>query len=85
MARKEDGCVQGFFGGHWGWQYYLESKKWIAIEDGQQLRKEDCIVYSEIAWPQEFQTLCPKRIYTQKIRLRFPFQYILAILELISF
>ncbi len=71
LARKDDRCVQGFFAGHWGWQYYLESKKWIPIEDGQQLRKEDCIVYSEVAWSQEFQTNCPKtNIYTEdKIRV----------------
>lgn len=67
QARKENGCTKGYFAGHWGWQYYLESKNWEPIEAGQQIEKEACIAFSEAAWSQEFQTDCPEiNIYTEE-------------------
>ena len=48
----------GFFAGHWGFQHHLESHGWVAIEDDQDLPKNQWVAHSRTAWPQQASNAC---------------------------
>lgn len=48
----------GYFAGHWGWQYALEQKEWIAIENDKIIPNNVCFSMSAVSWPQETTTDC---------------------------
>lgn len=71
-ARQTSACKQGYFAGHWGWQYYLASQNWIPIEEEQLIPEDSCIAFSEVSWPQAFQTNCTEtNVYIEE-QVRFP-------------
>lgn len=89
QLRIDSGCEQALFAGHWGWQYYLESKNWKSIEEGEPVPEEACIAFSEVSWPQEIQSTCPEtdvldseqvllpiRIHSRRSRVNYHSNYL---------
>jgi hypothetical protein len=42
----------GLIAGHWGFQHYLESAAWVALEDERRLAPNNVLAVSAAAWPQ---------------------------------
>lgn len=72
LAEQVAALGTGRFTGHWGWQHTLESRGWVALDEGERAAPGELVAMPQQAWPQPADVPCSQVVWEGSARPPLP-------------